>query len=67
MEAYQQRVVDERRELDEKIERLAGFIASTAFDFVDHEQRQLLLRQHDAMVTYSDILQQRISLFEGAS
>lgn len=67
MEAYQQRVVDERRELDEKIERLAGFIASTAFDFVDHEQRQLLLRQIEAMGVYSEILRKRIALFEGAS
>lgn len=67
MEAYQQRVVDERRELDEKIERLAGFIASTAFDFVDHELRQLLLRQIEAMGVYSEILRKRISLFEGAS
>ena len=64
MEAYQQRVVDEKAELDAKMVRLHGFIAmSPVFAGLDSVERVLLHRQGYAMRVYSEILGKRIAAF----
>lgn len=64
MEAYQQRVVDEKNELDDRIDKLSTFIESDVFVFeVDQEQQNLLLIQLSTMRSYSLILDLRVQKF----
>jgi hypothetical protein len=60
---YQQRVVDEKAELDERLAKLRAFIRSEAFEDVAPAERHRLLRQRDAMTGYSFVLGQRIDAF----
>ena len=61
---HQQRVVDEKRELDEKIEKLRAFITkSDVFQSLRSAEARLLVQQYGHMQSYSDVLTDRISLF----
>lgn len=60
---YQQRVVIEKIELDEKRAALSTFIDSGAFGALDQEEQILLLRQGAVMDSYSVILASRIQRF----
>ena len=60
---HEQRVVDEKRQLDEKISKLADFFSGEIFLSLDHLNRQLLIAQHAMMESYSRILGLRIQLF----
>lgn len=63
LELHQQRVVDEKRELDEKISKLEPFIKSNKFDSLSMEERSLLRAQLLAMQSYTEILLKRIAFF----
>lgn len=67
MQPYQQRVVDEKAELDIKITALNKFIPTQNFSSLDSDNRTLLVAQLNAMLEYSDILTDRISLFNKES
>lgn len=58
---YEQRLIDERQELQLKLEKLSEFIASGKIDKVNAYEQCLLLRQEDAMATYLDILNRRVA------
>lgn len=61
---HQQRVVDEKDALDEKIAALNKFInESTIFETLKFTERDLLAKQHIIMRQYSKILDARISAF----
>ena len=62
---HQQRVVDEKRELDEKIQKLTAFIYSEKFTSVvkDEDESRRLLQQDELMRQYSRILYERIANF----
>jgi len=61
---HQQRVVDEKAALDEKIALLTQFIAgSQVFGGLPLDERGRLKRQRLAMIEYSDILGERIAAF----
>jgi hypothetical protein len=61
---YQQRVVDEKAELDTKIEALALFIGTSPnWGAVPEAEQNRMRCQHTAMVTYSIILGERIAAF----
>lgn len=61
---HQQRVVDEKKELDEKLDRLKAFIETNPiFKTLHEDERVRLNRQFDAMAEYSSILSQRIAAF----
>src|SRR5215469_7111080 len=64
MEDYQQRVVDEERELREKLKKLEAFVASDVFAGMAREDQSLLRKQHGYMANYLDILERRIVRFE---
>ena len=65
MEEYQLRVVEEKKELDNKIEKLDDFISSKGFFInVSSTQQDLLLLQHQWMSNYSKVLELRIQDFE---
>ena len=61
MEAYIERMVEEKRELDERIAKLIAFRFSEKGDeMLDDRQRGLMDRQFRAMTEYSDTLSTRI-------
>lgn len=61
---YQQRVVEEKAELDEKIGRLRVYIASPAFSAVYAAEQDRMQEQLAAMSNYSFILGERIKAFQ---
>lgn len=65
---HQQRVLDEKADLDRKIAALAKFIdpfpsPNVIFGGLPESERMRLYAQHRAMVTYSTILGERIAAF----
>ena len=61
---HQQRVVDEKIELGEKIEKLQAFISGNAmFNQLDWEEKDRLRRQKDYMIDYWNVLNERIHAF----
>ena len=61
MEQHVERMLNEQKELCEKIEKLGDFISSNhIFDKLSKDERYDMLLQHKAMAMYRDILQHRI-------
>jgi len=63
LQPHQQRVVDEKRELDEKLGKLITFIHESVFTGLSKEEQKLLVRQQNVMTDYSQILAERIAAF----
>ncbi len=64
MESYQQRVVDEKQELDERRQHLKAFIWSDAFEGVGVEERTRMKFQAKLMEDLSAVLAERIQAFK---
>jgi hypothetical protein len=60
---YQQRVIEERDDLDCKINSLSIFISSPEFDETSHAEQDRLYRQLESMESYLYILNERIEAF----
>jgi hypothetical protein len=68
MHPYQQRVVEEKRDLDEKVARMVEFIDhSPVYERMARIDRGLLHIQLEAMVAYSTALAGRIERFKEKS
>jgi len=63
MSDYRQRVVEEKTELDDKIERLKVFMNTVGYKNLAILDRRCLYRQLRVMELYSDILDERTSAF----
>lgn len=64
MQPHQQRVVDEKTALDEKLDKLKAFIETNpTFNSLPDDERGRLGKQFDVMAEYSSILSQRIAAF----
>ena len=64
MKPYQQRVVDEKTELDKKANDLSTFIGhNPIFETLDLAEQERLKEQNDVMWLYSEILGKRIEAF----
>lgn len=63
MREYQQRVVEEKKELDIKIAKLDAFVGGAVYFDLDDEEQDRLTAQRTAMGEYSDILGERIEAF----
>lgn len=64
MKPHEQRVIDEKNALDEKLSALDSFIASNPIhDALPGNERVRLLRQRSAMRDYSMVLAERIEAF----
>lgn len=64
MEDWQQRVLQEKAQLDAKLRKLTEFLnARLGKKILSERQESLLRRQRDAMREYSDILDERIKEF----
>ena len=60
---YQKRVVDEKRELDDKIKKLRDFHTTDHYHALVEAEQQRLWAQLNVMQTYSSILGERIGAF----
>lgn len=60
---HQQRVVDEKVELDVKLAKLENFLLTPLHDGLPEAERSRLARQHNAMHDYSRVLGERIRAF----
>ena len=63
MEPHQQRVVDEKLQLDEKLEKLNNFFMNPIFKTLNVEEQDRLIVQSHYMAQYSRILKERIDCF----
>lgn len=64
IQPHQQRVIDEKTELDKKATALSIFISvNPIFNTIDPDEQELLKLQNDVMWQYSEILAQRIAKF----
>lgn len=66
MEAYQQRVIEEKKELDIKRDKLTEFLKSGDRSKVPQDEQDRLNRQLAHMDAYSNVLAERINHFKGA-
>jgi hypothetical protein len=64
MKPHQERVVQENKDLEEKIAKLDEFIDGEIFKTLPKDEQDRLVAQSAAMTNYSDILYTRISAFE---
>lgn len=69
MEAHQDRVVAEKAELDDKIEKLHNFIhgLNTPYAGLDSWEKSRLSSQLRIMHSYSDVLGRRVKAFSEAA
>ena len=64
MEDYQERVLTEKLELDQKIRKLSDFVCSDKAEVVSNKEHGRMVTQLDAMFEYSRLLRLRISAFK---
>ena len=60
MDDFKQRLEAEQKELQDKLQKLTGFLESEKFKTVDDVQKTLLNVQARAMETYNQVLLERI-------
>lgn len=60
---FQQRVVEEKKELDDKLQKLSLFFDTPVYASLDSAEQERLQKQEVAMITYSEILGDRIRAF----
>ena len=63
MKPYQQRVVDEKAELDSKLDKLNAFFPTDLFAQLKPNEQERLYLQASVMQKYSNILGERIEDF----
>ena len=65
MESFKERVVEEKKQLSEKIVKLVSFIETNQeYNQLDKDHQNLLLDQLHVMISYSQILLRRLKLLE---
>jgi len=64
MSDFKTRLVEEKAQLDERLEKLQAFQNSDGFQSISAVQQTLLNVQANAMATYSQILLERIAWLE---
>ena len=69
MQPYQQRVVDEKIALDDKLAKLTAFTttANQTFAALPHAEQERLIRQRGIIEQYSEVLGERIDAFTCAA
>ena len=60
METFKTRLIDEKQQLEEKLNKLDAFLVSEKVKDVDDVQKALLFVQATAMSTYLQCLKERI-------
>lgn len=63
MQPHVQRMIDEQKELSDKVGKLEAYILSNPhFKTLDNHRQRLMRQQYDAMNLYRQILAERIEL-----
>jgi hypothetical protein len=65
VQPFQQIVIDEKHELDDKLSKLTAFFDSPVFAHLPQDEVHRMRKQADIMRLYSRILGERISAFNG--
>ena len=65
LKPHERRVLDEKLELDARLERLTAFFGTQMYTALPERERLLMWRQANHMKAYSDVLGERIDLFIG--
>lgn len=60
---FQERVVTEKSDLDEKINKLSKFVTTSVYDGLEVGERVRLSKQLEVMHAYSNLLNERINSF----
>jgi len=60
---YKSRVIEEKKELDDKLEKLKEFTISEKFSLLPDDEQGRMNRQHAIMEDYSIVLGERIENF----
>lgn len=63
LQPHQQRVVEERTELEDKLGKIHAFITSEKFASIPDDEQGRLVLQHKLMESYALVLEQRIAAF----
>lgn len=63
LQPHEQRIVDERTDLMDKITKLHAFFKTEIFDNLEEVDQKLLEEQVQLMMNYSDVLLKRINRF----
>ena len=63
MQDYQQRVIDEKNDLDGRVLRLSVFINGKVFAGLSADEQHLLVKQQLLMIDLSSVLSERIDNF----
>jgi len=63
MEAHQKRVIEEKEDLCEKLEKLTEFQKTPLFSQLPVDEQRRLERQTQIMQMYRDVLSERIEAF----
>lgn len=58
--SFQERMMQEARELKEKVAKLSSFRFTEAFKSMEDDAKALLIEQHEHMQNYLDVLQKRL-------
>lgn len=66
MKPFVERMVAERKELGERHDKLESYLTSAGFEALSHQEQDWLTKQFDAMSTYWEVLNQRITFYEGS-
>jgi hypothetical protein len=64
MLSHQQRVVDEKTDLDDKLDRLITFFDTTIYKSLHIDEQARLAQQCEYMSKYSQVLGERITAFQ---
>lgn len=65
MQPFVERMIEEYKELSERLKKLIAFQKTDKFTALDEEQRDLLEEQREAMSHYKKVLGQRIEINGG--
>lgn len=63
LQPHQQRVVAEKLELDDRLNKLNAFFSTVMYKSLPPEEQDRMTRQSVAMTDYSDVLGERIAAF----
>lgn len=63
LQPYQQRVLEEKAELDERLRKLIAFLRSPDANRANPEERDWMISQGYAMRAYSKALEERIKTY----
>lgn len=61
MNDFRSRLIDESRELKERLTKLRTFINSGQIRNLDKQDQELLISQEDVMTQYDDIIETRLA------